>query len=88
MRLNLPHGETDERKRYTSADPDRCSEAVGVLHYWLHNGGASPTFEQFEQVLALAKSHIHITTHELGEKHGIKKLRDIWRARRALGRTT
>ena len=83
IRMRLPHGETDHRKRYSFSDPDseRLIEALDRCRY------GTPTREDVLLVLGVASDYMHLTTYELGQEHCVRQLRSIWRARRARART-
>lgn len=84
MYMRLPHGEADERKRYSMADPDACDEAYAAVRRWQFSEGEEPSREDFARVLAMADCYLHLTTYELGQEHCVRQLRDVWRARRAV----
>lgn len=79
MILRLPHGETDENKRYSFPDPD---DEGNIDALWTMRYG-EPTRAQVLRALSLAQAYMALTTYELGQEHCVGKLRDIWRARRA-----
>ncbi len=83
MRLQLPHGETDERKRYSFPDPD----ALGGLYESAYRAAwyEKRPLERDEvlALLSMASGYLDLTTYELGQECCVEKLRDIWRARRA-----
>jgi len=89
--MRLPHGETDERKRYSLPDPDALSEhyekAYDAVYYRGRPlGDASPVTldkDDAAALLILARGYLDLTTYELGQECCVEKLRDVWRARRA-----
>jgi hypothetical protein len=83
VRLKLPSGETDPGKRYSMPDPDALADAYSALYRARWYGERDATPEEVSQVLMLAQAYLHLTTYELGQECCVRKLRDIWRARRA-----
>lgn len=80
--IRLPFGETDPAKRYSFPDPD--SEK---LHDAAHAARYAPetlTKGQAMWLAEIASAYFSLTTYELGQEHCVAKLRDIWRARRAV----
>ncbi len=87
-RLRLPHGETDETKVYLMPNPASCNESLHEIRHWVFNGaldGHRPEYRHFAAVVSLAEAYTHLTASPLGQEHSVRKLRDIWRARRAEG---
>jgi hypothetical protein len=82
--MRLPHNETDKTKRYTMTNPIAASDAYTAVYRWRYSGERQPTPEEFSRVLMLAGDYLHLTTYELGQECCVRKLRDIWRAVRAL----
>lgn len=86
-RLLLPHGEEDERRTYVMPDPDEAGtgEALRALWEAYDAPGDKVTVRRDDlvRVLGLAIGYLDLTTYELGQEHCVRKLRDIWRARRA-----
>jgi hypothetical protein len=82
-RLKLPHGETNPTKLYSFPDPDANLEAWKAVNSWRYWNGPLPTPGQVSAVLDLAYGYLDLTTYELGQECCVRKLRDIWRARRA-----
>lgn len=81
--LRLPHGNTDPEKAYAFPDPDQRPEAIWSLHQWLFAGGPKPSRDALIHIERLADAYVSLTTYELGQECCVRKLRDIWRARRA-----
>jgi hypothetical protein len=88
----LPHGETEERKRYAMPDPDALGPSYGRLYdaTWYRHPFGTPLPETIEvsredlrRLLSLANGYLTLTTYELGQEHCVSKLRDVWRARKA-----
>jgi hypothetical protein len=91
--IKLPRGETDTRKTYVFPDPDALGQLLWRTRYaYLYPVGIDEPRPStvdvargdLEKLLAYAEAYIDLTTYELGQEHCVKKLRDIWRARRAL----
>ncbi len=82
-RLKLPHGETDPRKTYSFPDTDALSEAYAEAYDRHFHQKKSLTNSQVRVLLSLAQGYLALTTYVLGQECCVKKLRDIWRARRA-----
>lgn len=80
--IKLPIGETDERKVYRMPDPDDLQDSIDAIYRWRYYSGPEPTTEQFTAAYIAAASYIALTTCFLGQEHCVRKLRDIWRARR------
>lgn len=89
-RLLLPRGEEDERRTYVMPDPDQTGTGDAMRALWAaaFDGRAKEKItvsrDDVERVLGLASGYLDLTTYELGQEHCVKKLRDIWRARRAV----
>jgi len=81
--LQLPHGETNPRKRYVFPNPDELAAAYTAVRRHHYNGEREPTRQEMARVLMLAGGYLGLTTYELGQECCVEKLRDIWRARRA-----
>lgn len=79
QRLRLTPGETNPRRTYTLPDPDSPG-----LHDAAHAArSGEPTRSQLYELAAVAEAYLHLTTYSLGQEHCARKLRDVWRARRA-----
>jgi hypothetical protein len=83
--LRLPHGETEEAKRYTMPSPDEMTDAYDAVRRHLYYDERKPTDAELKCVVELACAYLHLTMYELGQECCVEKLRDIWRARRANG---
>ena len=88
--MRLPHSETDERKRYTMADPDELDAAYSRVRsevFPFHRAASTPTVtvdrNDLARLLFAVDCYLHLTTYELGQEQCVRQLRDIWRARRA-----
>lgn len=84
MSLRLPHGETDPDKTYSMPDPDALGAAYEAVYRARFYGGPPASPDDIARVLTLAGGYLDLTTYELGQECCVEKLRDIWRARRAL----
>jgi hypothetical protein len=82
--LRLPHGETDERKLYSMPNPDVLMESFKIVYRNRFCRERVPTQEEMDHVIYLADAYLSLTMFELGQECCVGKLRDIWRARRAL----
>ena len=83
--MQLPHDETDERKRYAMPDPDELMSLYRAARdrRYYPNSRQCYTDEQItDALIALAGGYLDLTTYELGQECCVQKLRDIWRARR------
>ena len=80
-RLLLPHGEQDPAKQYIFPDPlhGPFIEAERKARY----NPQALTSTELLALCSLASAYRSLTADELGQEHCVKKLRDIWRARRA-----
>jgi hypothetical protein len=64
-------------------DPDVLRDAYAVVYRHEYYGERAPTDSETAMVLTLAAGYLDLTMYELGQECCVKKLRDIWRARRA-----
>lgn len=81
--LRLPHGETDERRRYTLPDPDALTDAYARAYRDVYYESREPDIADVKRLLMLARGYLDLTTYVLGQETCVGKLRDVWRARRA-----
>lgn len=84
-RMRLPHNETDPTRLYSMPDPDALADSYKAAYRRRWYDGPELTQDQLDDVLALAKGYLDLTTYVLGQECCVGKLRDIWLARRARG---
>jgi hypothetical protein len=82
-RIKLPTPDAPPDKTYSMVDPDYLPEALREVYGWLYYSEREPSRQALAHVVAMAEDYMHLTTYELGQENCVKKLRDIWRARRA-----
>lgn len=89
MRMKLPHGEPNTHKHYSMPDPDALvasyKRARRVLGARRITANVVLSYEDAAALAALARGYLDLTTQELGQEGCVRRLRDIWRARRARG---
>jgi len=83
--MRLPHDETAECNWYTMPDPDVLEPLYRAARHrrYYPNTHLCYTDEQItDALIALAGGYLDLTMYELGQECCVRKLRDIWRARR------
>lgn len=83
-KLKLPHGETDPAHIYVVPDPREVARAVERMHRATYYGGETISDREWAILSDAAAAYVYLTTDILGQEHCVAKLRDIWRAMRAL----
>lgn len=91
LRVTLPHGETDPRKTYSLPNPEALRPARDRVRHACY---PQPAFSAPDQItvdrsdlvrlLMLADGYLVLAAGPGGQELMVGKLRDLWRARRAL----
>lgn len=85
IRLTLPHDETNASKVYSFPNPMFRDESAWTVRYVVIPGIADTEHRSaLYQILAMAEAYQYLTASGIGQENAVKKLRDIWRVRRAL----
>jgi hypothetical protein len=81
--LRLPHDVPEGPHRYGMPDPDACADAFVIAYRHRYCGERAPSPIEVGKLLQLADGYLTLTTYALGQECCVRKLRDIWRARRS-----
>jgi len=80
--MRLPSPDAPRDLQYNMCDPDYMAERVRTIRTAHYSSGETLSREDVAVLLLLADDYLHLTTCACGQEHCVRKLRDIWRARR------
>lgn len=81
--MRLPHGCADPAKRYAMPDPDTLGPMLDGARDRAYYTPEDLRREDLQALITLATGYMALTTFAGGQEAAVRKLRDIWRARRA-----
>ena len=83
LMMPLPLGEVRPDHVYSMPDPDELGPAFTEVYRAHYYGEGAVSRDALARVLMLANGYLWLTSEGPGQTDCLRKLRDIWRARKA-----